>query len=1051
MRIWFVLTSLCLVVTESFFIPLEDDFLVKAYSTREKKDTPTCGYESCPKPQPDKINVHLVAHTHDDVGWLKTVDQYYYGSKTKIQRAGVQYIIDSVVKELLQDPQKRFVYVETAFWWKWWMKQHDSLRHKVKKLVNNGQLEFIGGGWSMNDEATTNYQATIDQLTWGFRKLNESFGKCGQPRVGWQIDPFGHSREMASIFARMGFDGLLFGRLDYQDKLNRLVTKTTEMVWQGSASLGKAAELFTSVLFNTYSPPPGFCFDVLCTDEPFIDDKKSPDYNVDKLVSRFVEYVQTQSKFYTTNNILLTMGGDFTYQDAHMWYANLDKLIRYVNAANSSINVFYSTPSCYLKAVHDARKTWTTKLDDFFPYASDPHTYWSGYFTSRPTLKRFERLGNNYLQVCKQLYSLADLGPKDWVDLNKMREAMGIMQHHDAVTGTEKQKVAFDYARILHEGFQECDIITQTAIKKMIGKKSEIPIEDTAPQEPEKSTIDEPERTSADPEPTNTGPKPTREDAAPLKSCLLLNISLCDVSENSKQFVVTVYNPLSRPVSHFVRLPVSGQSYTVQDPTGKNIPIQMVPIPQPVQKVPGRVSPATMSLVFYAADVPPLGFRSYYVSKNNHIHRIKQYKAHMGKDITLGTLDFNALLDGNTGLFKSMSINGAEFGVSQSFYYYKGYIGNNEEFANRSSGAYIFRPNGSEAILINSQPKFVVYKGELVDEVHLTFADWVSESVRFYKAKEPFSEMEWMVGPIPIHDGVGKEVITRFSSNMQTKELFYTDSNGREMLQRRRNYRPTWSVKINEPVAGNYYPVTSRVALRDANMEFSVLTDRSQGASSVTDGEVELMVHRRLLHDDAFGVGEALNETAFGRGLVAIGKHWLTAGSLTDGSAAQKARSRQQQALMSPWLFFSPADDISFAQWAASYKMEYSGLKEALPENVQILTLEPWKAHTFLLRLEHIYEKNEHPVLSKPVTVNVSNLFKPFSIVSARETTLGANKWLSETQRLEWQSESNEVTFTLESDSESEDLSLEEEAPLIVSLNPMQIRTFVIDIQDTMQ
>ena len=42
-------------------------------------------YSFCNRGIEGMVNVHIVPHTHDDVGWLKTVDQYYYGSNRKTE------------------------------------------------------------------------------------------------------------------------------------------------------------------------------------------------------------------------------------------------------------------------------------------------------------------------------------------------------------------------------------------------------------------------------------------------------------------------------------------------------------------------------------------------------------------------------------------------------------------------------------------------------------------------------------------------------------------------------------------------------------------------------------------------------------------------------------------------------------------------------------------------------------------------------------------------------------------------------------------------------
>uniref|UniRef100_A0AAY4F0T7 Lysosomal alpha-mannosidase n=1 Tax=Denticeps clupeoides TaxID=299321 RepID=A0AAY4F0T7_9TELE len=851
--------------------------------------------QSCPGTQPSMLNVHLVPHTHDDVGWLKTVDQYYYGDRNDIQHAGVQYILDSVVEQLQKDPARRFIYVETGFFYRWWRQQDQAMRHIVTQLVDEGRLEFINGGWCMSDEAATHYTAVIDQMTLGLRFLNETFGECGRPRVAWHIDPFGHAREHASIFAQMGYDGLFFGRLDYQDKARRMKTKEMEMLWRASDSLTPPmADLFTGVLPNGYNPPDGFCWDQLCNDAPIRDDPQLEDFNVDDIVKRFLNVAHAQSEVYKTTHIIMTMGSDFQYENANLWYKNLDKLIHYVNAKQSNgskVNLLYSTPSCYLQELHNANTTWPLKTDDFFPYADDAHDFWTGYFTSRPALKRYERLSNSRLQTCNQLEVLGGRRSRKGLfgegGSDSMREAMAVAQHHDAVSGTEKQHVAFDYAKRLAAGWGPCQVLVSNSLAALSGSD------------------------------------------APRVYCENLNISVCPLTESSPKVEQQASAPFSRTSTAENTHLFPSLSY------GLDVPCTIVPLQQW-----RSLFSDGLSLVSVFLCSPPHSLR------------------------------------------------------------YNASAGNNAE-SRQPSGAYIFRPNSSTPFIISKMIKVDSVKNAVLQEVRQWFGPWVTQVVRLYKDSRQL-ELEWTVGPVPVGDGLGKEVITRFDTNIRTSGLFYTDSNGREVLERRRDYRPTWDLKQTEPIAGNYYPINSRAYIKDKDNQLTVVTDRSQGGSSIADGSLEIMLHRRLLYDDVRGVGEPLSEPGEDGqgGLVARGTLLL---ALTPPEkAADLHRPLAQSVVLQPLLSFQQGAPQSSSQ------LEFSGLHAALPPAVHLLTLSQWDRESVLIRLEHQYQAKESKSFSEPVTVNLQKLFSTLEIVGATEMSLGANQWKDQMTRLDWKTSSGE-------------------------------------------
>lgn len=114
----------------------------------------------------------------------------------------------------------------------------------------------------------------------------------------------------------------------------------------------------------------------------------------------------------------------------------------------------------------------------------------------------------------------------------------------------------------------------------------------------------------------------------------------------------------------------------------------------------------------------------------------------------------------------------------------------------------------------------------------------------------------------------------------------------------------------------------------------------------------------------------------------------------------------------------------------------------SLPVNVNLLTFEPWKQpSTYLVRFEHIFEKNEDSQYSSPVSFNLEDAFSKFSITSVRETTLGANQWKEDSTRLKFFADPVPVP-----EETSQQIPARSSDDRAIVLNPMEIRTFVIEM-----
>ena len=368
--------------------------------------------------------VILIPHSHDDLGWLNTIEGYYRFKVEKIFNT----VLDSLEKDL-ENNNRKFVYSEVGYL-KMYINRYSSLKEEKLKRINNlikkGKFEFINGGMSQADSASPFYEDIMENYFYGLSYLKKNFNS--NSKGGWQIDPFGHSKCLSYLARLFGMEEIVINRIGYVRRMHYGDTKNFTMDW----NFHDGSKIRTHLCSNHYSSPGGMGCDGNC------------DFNQFKK-SEFDSFLKDHNKVYTYSPWYF-FGGDFEFSIAENNFDFIDKVL------DLYPNVNYGLFSDYINLVNKQQKKNPKTLlqyeDDFFVYEEGQGDSWSGYFTSKQRIKKRIRSLGIMLRSFKQIVIRKSIknGNIDSIDnYLDIAERFGSYLHHDCITGTAKRFVDKDY------------------------------------------------------------------------------------------------------------------------------------------------------------------------------------------------------------------------------------------------------------------------------------------------------------------------------------------------------------------------------------------------------------------------------------------------------------------------------------------------------------------------------------------------------------------------------------------------------------------------------
>lgn len=734
----------------------------------------------------------------------------------------------------------------------------------------------LDGSWSTY---SSYFLFFISGHEWLIHHLNFS------PEVAWLTNTVTHSPTVTYLLSTLGIFHLVLTNIHYSWERYLAEYQYSDFIWLqnwdsdilkdtrlnealniiGSDRHPKHSVLthflqFNSAGFKACGPNKAICG----SDFNFAKSFKNIDintYNVKEKSESLLEQYSKTGTITPHNIVLAPLGAPYAYEtqsEFDFQYNNYQTIADFVNL-NQGIykaSIEFGTPKDYFKTILSKHKKYSTLKGDFLNFAdlySGSPAYWTGFFTSRPFFKMLLRRLESAMRTTEILLSFA-FSLNAFREFNETqilktltdgRKTLARLLDRNVASGTLPANVLRSAHILILKTIRDCWQIQEIATSLLTSK-------------------------------------PGFNDSYLKKYVYREGEFITTFKTVFPEDQIYIFNSLSHERTEIIELVSRHPNVRIVDYNKKEVTVQINPIWKYSQNV--LVLSRRYFKITFAVTVLPMTLELYSIkttydaSQNAATIYCSSCKINEAPDVDLsfpftiqpiqtGDIQIESykhrlVFDELTGFLKTVVEK--ETNIAKTVVIDFGAFRD----ADVNSGMFLFNTNVTKPIIDILKPFYIgsktkssmIVSGRITTEISNVFGRFLEHTITIYNLVHgPLANAIRLENRVDYDVSPKNRDIELFMSiqtdiaNGASPEI-YLDNNGFQHTARILN--------LSRRIESNLYPMTSMAYIQDKRSRFTLITDHAQGVTALQEGQLVVLLDRRVLFDDGRGANEGLADSS---------------------------------------------------------------------------------------------------------------------------------------------------------------------------------------------